>query len=121
MWHGNIIIYNRDLFYMRHHGFTSGSTAGDGILCSSDDFIGGRNGWNQNCVDLRIIPKAQIPLIFVYFLSGILDAYHCAAVDMPVFRAQKGARTFEGKCLNLYIGSNAHNSTHYIYVYRKHF
>ena len=36
-------------------------------------------GWNQNCVDLSGYSSAQKPVHLVYFLSGLLVHYHCAA------------------------------------------
>ena len=51
------------------------------------------NGWYQNCVDLLDIPTAQKPVHLVYFLSGILVHYHCAAGDLLCVCETDGAWT----------------------------
>ena len=38
-----------------------------------------RNRRYQDPVDLCFFPSAQIPSLFIYFLSGFLDRYHCYA------------------------------------------
>ena len=43
-------------------------------------------------MDLRTFSEPQIPVIFVYFLSGILDPDNHYAGDLFLFRTQKGAQ-----------------------------
>ena len=63
--------------------------------CAYDPFHY-RYGWHQNCVDFLDIPTAQKFVHLVYFLSGLLVHYHCAAGGLLCICETDGAWTAEG-------------------------
>ena len=71
--------YHRALFPLRYYGPYSGSSPGNGPFRRAYDPFDYRNRRHQDPVDLCFFPSAQIPLLFIYFLSGFLDRYHCYA------------------------------------------
>ena len=79
VWSGDSVHYHRALFPLRYYGPYSGSSPGNGPFRCADDPFDYRNRRHQDPVDLCFFPSAQIPLLFIYFLSGFLDRYHCYA------------------------------------------
>ena len=92
----SFVVYHSYLFPLRTDGSVSGSTAWNGTLRCADDPVYYRNGRPSNCVDLRNLPGSQIIESTVYFLSGILVHYHCAASGLLCVCETDGAWTAEG-------------------------
>ena len=90
---GDSVHYNRALLPVRHYGSDSRGAERNGAFCGAHGSVRDRYSWNENCVDLRIFPAAQIAAFPVYFLSGIMDHYNCHAGGMFLVCAKEVYQT----------------------------
>lgn len=93
---GDSFHHHGALFLMWNHGSFSWRSPGNGTFRCAYDPFHYRYGWYQNCVDLLDIPTAQKFVHLVYFLSGLLVHYHCAAGGLLCVCETDGAWTAEG-------------------------
>lgn len=62
-----------------------GALRGMGHSAGADDPVCYWNGRNANLMDLRYFPDTQIPVNFIYFLSGVMDSDNHHAGDLLLF------------------------------------
>ena len=85
MCDGDFAVYNSNVFLLRSDGSVPGRAAWHGAFCGADDPVCYWNGRNANLMDLRYFPDTQIPVNFIYFLSGVMDSDNHHAGDLLLF------------------------------------
>lgn len=93
---GNPVYYYSSLFPLRYHGSDSGRAERNGTLRSADGAVCDRNRGDQDPVDLCVISAAQIPVLPVYLLSGVMDRHDPHAGGMLLFCEKKMCESDEG-------------------------
>ena len=73
---GDPVNHNGSLFPLRDHGPDPRGSAGDGAFSGAHGPVGDRDGGDPRAVDLCVLPSAQVAVLSVHLLSGILDRYH---------------------------------------------
>lgn len=94
---GDFVYYYGALFPLRDHGSYPGRSPGNGTFCCAYAPFHNRNCRNQSFVDLCVFPSAQIPSLFVHFLSGILDRYDPYAGGVLLLCAEAVYEGIRGK------------------------
>ena len=92
MRRGDPFHYYSAVFPMRNYGYASRCPSGNGKFRCSYDPVHYRNSRNQSGMDLLGVPKVQILVCFVYFISGILGHYHIASGDLFLYGKKKGSQ-----------------------------
>ena len=85
---GDFIHHHRSLFPLRDHGPDPGRPARDGAFGGADGPVHHRDSGDKGSVDLCVLSAAQISVLSVYLLSGVLDRYDRHAGSVLLFRSE---------------------------------
>lgn len=88
-WNGDSFDHYYTVFFVRYHGSDPWGAAGRGVLGGTYDPVCDRYSGDPDRMDLSFVPIPPFPVLFVYFLSGILAVYHFDAGGMFLLCTEK--------------------------------